>query len=254
MFTQTGPGGRVLAVEDEPRLAALLRLELSQRGLEVWVAADGREGLTLARRGGWLVILLDLMLPGLPGLEVCRRIRAGAFGPEPSPGEAAGEAPGPGAATTGVPIIILTARADLQDRVAGLDAGADDYVSKPFHIEEVLARMRAVLRRRGEGFDHALRVGDLRLDRRARTVCRGGADVSLTRREFDLLAFLMENSPWVMTRDVLLERVWGYAYSGTSNIVDVMIRQLRAKVDRAHGAPLIHTVRGVGYVLRQDPP
>jgi len=168
---------------------------------------------------------------------------AGEFPESPASGAA-----GPDARSR-VPIIMLTARDEVTDRVRGLDAGADDYVTKPFHIEELLARIRAVLRRR-EGGGDIVQVADLRLDRRSRSVQRGGTPIALTRREFDLLAFLMENSPWVMTRDVIVERVWGYAYAGTSNIVDVMIRQLREKVDSPPWSPLIQTVRGVGYALR----
>lgn len=237
------PGGRILVVEDEQRLAQLLRLELSRFGHAVALAHDGLQGLQLAAEGGWTLVILDLMLPLLPGLEVCRRIRAGHF-----PGTAA-----PGAAS--VPIIMLTARDGLADRVAGLDAGADDFIGKPFHIEEVLARMRAVLRRRaGPPARAVLRVADLCLDPRARTAARAGTDISLTRREFDLLALLMENSPYVLTRDIILDRVWGYAYSGTSNIVDVTIRQLRDKIEAPGSPPLIQTVRGVGYALRADGP
>ncbi len=244
--------GRVLVVEDEGRLADLLRLELSHCGYEVYVARDGRQGLALAAKGGWLLVILDVMLPLLTGMEVCRRIRSGRFGPVESECGPLPLEPAPPA--TDVPIIMLTARGDLLDRVAGLDAGADDYIAKPFYIEEILARMRAILRRRAGNADPVLQVADLRLAPRARTATRDGVDILLTRREFDLLAFLMDNSPRVMTRDVILERVWGYAYSGTSNIVDVMIRQLREKVDRATSSPLIHTVRGVGYVLREDCP
>ncbi len=241
-----GDGGsnRVLVVEDEARLAELLRLELGQRGYRVGVATDGRQALARLADADWDLVVLDVMLPEVDGITVCRRVRRGEVGD--------GEEPGAERARRlrELPVIMLTARGELSDRVAGLDAGADDYVSKPFYVEELLARMRAVLRRHEGRADEALQVGDLRLDPRARTATRGGVALSLTRREFDLLAFLADNSPWVMTRDVMLERVWGYAYSGSSNIVDVMIRQLREKVDRPANQPLIHTVRGVGYVLR----
>ncbi len=244
------PGGvRVLVIEDEQRLGDLLYLELSRiGGHSVTVVRDGQAGLEHAAEGGWDMVVLDLMLPTIDGIEVCRRIRRDAFPESGTPGD-----PAAADARSHVPIIMLTARDEVHARVGGLDAGADDYVTKPFHVEELLARMRAVLRRR-HGGDHRLRVADLRLDRRARTAERAGSPLDLTRREFDLLAFLMENSPWVMTRDAILERVWGYAYAGTSNIVDVMVYQLREKVDRSPWPPLIKTVRGVGYVLRPQRP
>ncbi len=242
-----GDGGssRVLVVEDEARLGELLRLELGQRGYRVGLASDGRQALERLAAADWDLVVLDVMLPEVDGVTVCRRIRRGELGRDGE--DASAER---ARRLRELPVILLTARGEVSDRVAGLDAGADDYVSKPFYVEELLARMRAVLRRHEGRTEEVLQVGDLRLDPRARTATRAGVPLSLTRREFDLLAFLAENSPWVMTRDVMLERVWGYAYSGSSNIVDVMIRQLREKVERPSSQPLIHTVRGVGYVLR----
>lgn len=220
----------VLVVEDEEHLAHMLELELTHQGYRVGKAATGPEGLSMALAGPWDAVILDLMLPELDGLSVCRRIRE----------------------RSAVPIIILTAKGEVEDRVSGLDAGADDYLPKPFHPEELLARIRAVLRRRARGDrpEEELQVGDLVLNLNTREVRRAGQLVHLTRNEFELLRFLMDNSPWVMTREMILERVWGYDYLGSSNIIDVYIRRLRSRVDDPFPAKLIHSVRGVGYVLK----
>jgi DNA-binding response OmpR family regulator len=220
---------RVLVVEDDADLARALELELSHAGYDVRTVGDGPAALHV--QPDWLpeLVLLDLGLPTLDGLEVCRRLRAG----------------------TRVPILVLTARDAVTDRVRGLDAGADDYVVKPFSLDELLARVRSALRRatlRDEGSE--LRAGDLVLDAVARTVVRGGEPIALTRREFDLLECLLRHPGQVLDRATLLADVWGYDFLGGSNVVDVYVRYLRAKVERPDGPRLIETVRGIGYVLR----
>jgi len=220
---------RILLVEDEEKLARFVELELSYEGYEVKKAADGRAGLELAESGNFELILLDVMLPGLNGLEVLRRLRRNAS----------------------VPVILLTARDAVADKVTGLDGGADDYVTKPFAIEELLARIRATLRK-NRPEQGASRIGRLCLDPARHIVLMDDAELTLTKREFDLLQLLMENKGIVLSRDVLLQRVWGYDYQGETNTVDVYIRFLRQKIDEAFGVKYIHTVRGVGYVLREQ--
>ena len=220
---------RILLVEDEEKLARFVELELSYEGYEVKKAADGRAGLELAESGNFELILLDVMLPGLNGLEVLRRWRPHAS----------------------VPVILLTARDAVADKVTGLDGGADDYVTKPFAIEELLARIRATLRK-NRPEQGASRIGRLCLDPARHIVLMDDAELTLTKREFDLLQLLMENKGIVLSRDVLLQRVWGYDYQGETNTVDVYIRFLRQKIDEAFGVKYIHTVRGVGYVLREQ--
>ena len=223
---------RILIVEDEEKLARFVELELTHEGYEVDKAFDGRDGLEKMEAGGYDLVLLDIMLPGLNGLEVLRRARR----------------------TVDTPVIMLTARDSVMDKVTGLDMGAEDYITKPFEIEELLARIRAALRKtaRREAAGHALAVGPLTLDPDRYTVAWDGAPVELTHREFALLKTLMENKDIVLSRNTLMERVWGYDYMGETNIVDVYVRYLRAKLDDAHGVKLIHTVRGVGYVLREQ--
>ena len=220
---------RILIVEDEEKLARFVELELSYEGYEIQKAADGRTGLELAASGNFDLILLDVMLPGLNGLEVLRRLRR----------------------STCVPVILLTARDAVMDKVTGLDSGADDYVTKPFAIEELLARIRVTLRRnrpeQGES-----KVDRLCLDPAKHIVRMDDVELNLTKREFDLLQLLMENKGIVLTRDVLLQRVWGYDYQGETNTVDVYIRFLRQKIDEAFDVKYIHTIRGVGYVLREQ--
>lgn len=224
----------VLLIEDEPALARFVALDLEHEQYQVTIAHDGRDGLTKALEGDWDIILLDLMLPGISGLEICRRVRQ----------------------ASDVPIIMLTARGETIDKVAGLDSGADDYLAKPFEIEELLARIRVQLRReRGsekeeEGTDQ-VRVGSLVIMPESRLVKRGDVGIELTAREFDLLLFLCQNKNHVLTREQILQRVWGYDYLGDSNVVDVYIRYLRAKVDDPYEDKLISTVRGVGYVVRE---
>jgi DNA-binding response OmpR family regulator len=228
----------ILVVEDEQKLAQFIQMELTQEGYQVTVAEDGITGLTAAREQHPDLILLDWMLPGLSGLEVCHRLR-----------------------TTGdkVPVILLTARDDVRDRVAGLDAGADDYVVKPFSIEELLARVRANLRRTQEEDPDVLQFADLTLNQRTREVIRGmtangstsGRPIELTAKEFDLLLYLMRHPRQVLTRDRILEEVWGYDFMGDSNIIEVYVRYLRLKLEEHQEKRLIQTVRSVGYVLRE---
>jgi len=220
----------ILVVEDEGKLAQFMKLELEYEGYEVTVANDGLGGLGTAREMTPDLILLDWMLPGISGLEICRRLRQ-----------------------TGdkVPIILLTAKDEVSDRVAGLDAGADDYIIKPFSIEELLARIRANLRRNQEEDSSALQFSDLRLDRSSREVYRSNRLIELTAKEFDLLEYLISHPRQVLTRDQILERVWGYDFMGDSNIIEVYVRYLRLKLEANKEPRLIQTVRGVGYVLRE---
>jgi DNA-binding response OmpR family regulator len=220
----------ILVVEDEAKLAQFIQMELTQEGYQVTVAEDGISGLTAARENQLDLIILDWMLPGLSGLEVCHRLR-----------------------TTGdkVPVILLTAKDDVRDRVAGLDAGADDYVVKPFSIEELLARVRAHLRRTNEEDADSLQFADLNLHQKTREVFRNKRSIELTAKEFDLLVYLMRHPRQVLTRDRILEEVWGYDFMGDSNIIEVYIRYLRLKLEENQDKRLIQTVRGVGYVLRE---
>lgn len=220
----------ILLVEDEVKLARFIELELSSDGYQVSVAHDGMSGLSLAREAAPDLAILDWMLPGLTGVELCRRLRA-----------------------TGnkLPIILLTARDEVSDRVQGLDAGADDYMVKPFSIEELLARIRAHLRRTEEVEEDILRFEDLSLNRLTREVYRGQRTIELTAKEFDLLEYLLNHPRQVYTRDQILEKVWGYDFMGDSNIIEVYIRYLRLKLEEQGEKRLIHTVRGVGYALRE---
>ncbi len=222
---------RILIVEDEEKLARFVELELKHEGYHADKAADGRRGLDMAESGEYDLILLDIMLPGLSGMEVLRRLRK----------------------TSQTPVILLTARDSVTDKVMGLDTGADDYVTKPFEIEELLARIRAALRKKGKGQEAGpLKVGELTLDAERYHAEYAGEAIELTAREFSLLKTLMENEGIVLTRETLLDKVWGYQYVGETNVVDVYIRYLRGKIDDAFGVKLIHTVRGVGYTLREN--
>ncbi|MDR2421205.1 MAG: response regulator transcription factor [Oscillospiraceae bacterium] len=219
----------ILLVEDETKLARVLELELGYEGYEVTKAADGREGLTLALAGSFDLILLDIMLPLLSGIEVLRRLRK----------------------SSSVPVIMLTARDSVTDKVSGLDYGADDYVTKPFEIEELLARIRVALRHGQSGTENeVLECGALKMDMPRREVTVNGTAVGLTKREFDLLGYLLKNKGIVVTREQLLEHVWDIGFDGGTNTVDVYIRFLRGKIDDAFGIKLISTVRGVGYVIK----
>ena len=220
----------ILIVEDEAKLAQFIKLELEYEGYQVITAQDGLSGLAHARETNFDLILLDWMLPGISGPEICRRLR--------STGDR-------------VPIILLTAKDEVSDRVAGLDSGADDYIVKPFSIEELLARVRANLRRTQEEDIDLLQFLDLRLNRATREVYRGDRFIELTAKEFDLLEYLIAHPRQVLTRDQILERVWGYDFMGDSNIIEVYIRYLRLKLEAEKEQRLIQTVRGVGYVLRE---
>lgn len=220
----------ILLIEDEQKIARFVELELQHEGYEVLVAQDGRSGLELAEKGGWDLLLLDIMLPGLNGLEVLRRLRR----------------------SSDLPVIMLTARDAVMDKVTGLDMGADDYITKPFSIEELLARIRSALRKRQQASPITLAVGPLVMDIARHSVSLNGEPVELTGREFALLQMMMENPGIVLSREVLMEKVWGYDYVGETNIVDVYIRYLRSKIDEAFQVKLLHTVRGVGYTLREQ--
>lgn len=222
----------ILIVEDEVSLARFVELELQHEGYAVKKCHDGREGLTLALNENFDLILLDIMLPSLNGLEVLRRLRK----------------------EKQTPVILLTARDAVMDKVTGLDMGADDYVTKPFSIEELLARIRAALRKQTvqKKEDSLLSCADLTVDVSRHRVTRGGKEIELTGREFSLLQFFMENKTIVLSRDQLLEKVWGYDYLGETNVVDVYVRYLRGKIDEGFEPKLLQTVRGVGYVLRDD--
>lgn len=222
---------KILLVEDEEKLARVVELELRYEGYEVEKAFDGREGLEKALSGGFDLVLLDIMLPSMSGMEVLRRLRR----------------------ESQVPVIMVTARDTVVDKVSGLDSGADDYITKPFEIEELLARIRAALRKRPVRQESAvLTAGLLTMDPERHEVTVKGTPVELTRREFDLLRYLLENKEKVISRESLLDNVWGFDFVGETNAVDVYIRFLRAKIDEAFGIKLIHTVRGVGYVIREE--
>lgn len=222
----------ILLVEDEVKLAKFIEMELTCEGYQVSMAHDGLTGLMKARELSPDLIILDWMMPGLSGLELCRRLRS-----------------------TGskVPVILVTAKDEISDRVAGLDAGADDYVVKPFSIEELLARVRVHLRRTNEPNLDVLEFEDLKLNRRTREVYRNDRAIDLTAKEFDLLDYLLAHAKQVVTRDRILEEVWGYDFAGDSNIIEVYIRYLRLKLEANNEKRLIQTVRSVGYVLRASP-
>ena len=221
---------RALVVEDGAKMAALLRRGLQEEGFAVDVASNGEDGSWLGVENDYDVILLDLMLPDVDGIEVCRRLRA---------------------ADRWAPILMLTARDGVQDRVAGLDAGADDYLTKPFSFDELLARVRALLRRGPSERPPVLSAGDLSLDPATRRVTRGDVEVELTPKEFALLDLFLRHPGEALSRTRILEHVWDFAYEGDSNVVDVYVRYLREKVDRPFGKRSIETVRGVGYRLRE---
>lgn len=222
---------RILVIEDDTQIADLLRRGLIYEGYTVEVAADGESGLNAARDRPPDIVLLDLMLPGIDGLTVCRRLRA----------------------ASDVPILILTAKEAVPDRVAGLDAGADDYLVKPFNFDELLARIRALLRRRQHAATNdELHFADLVVNLGSREVRRGNRRIELTAREFELLVLFMQNPRQVLTRDVIYDRIWGYDFGGESNIIEVYIRYLRSKLEEGGEPRLIQTVRGVGYALREE--
>lgn len=223
---------KVILIEDEVKLARFVELELRYEGYDVTVCHDGREGLQMVTDGNYDMILLDLMLPGLTGIEICRRVRK----------------------FSNVPIIMLTAKDETMDKVAGLDSGADDYLTKPFAIEELLARMRVAFKHAHAGGAKKviLEVQGLEIDTDKRMVTVNGTVVDLTKKEYELLLYLVQNKNIVLSREQILIEVWGYSYIGETNVVDVYIRYLRSKIDEAFGIKYIHTIRGVGYYVKDE--
>jgi two-component system OmpR family response regulator len=221
----------VLIVEDEVKMAALIRRGLSEQGLTVDVAASGEEALSVAGASRYDAIVLDVILPGIDGFETCRRLRAEGIW---------------------APVLMLTARGALEDRVAGLDGGADDYLTKPFSFAELLARLRALARRGQAERPVVVEVGELRLDPAARQVWRGEAEIPLSAKEFTLLETFMRSPGHVLSRTQLLEQAWEYDFEHRSNVIEVYVRYLRRKIDAPFGVKSIETVRGAGYRLRKD--
>lgn len=223
---------RILLIEDEEKIARFTELELVHEGYEVGKAYDGRQGLEEALSGKYDLILLDVMLPALNGLEVLRRLRK----------------------ESSVPVIMLTARDAVMDKVSGLDAGADDYITKPFAIEELLARVRVALKKHTDHVQqtHHLTVGGVTMDTDRHEVTCSGEPIELTNREYELVHVLMENKNIVMDREKLMNRVCGYDYIGETNIIDVYVRHIRSKIDDVYGIRFIQTVRGVGYVIKDE--
>lgn len=224
----------ILIVEDEEKIARFVELELKHEGYQVGKATDGRTGLDMAESGNYVLMLLDVMLPELNGMELLRRLRK----------------------TSQMPVIMVTARDAVVDKVSGLDLGADDYITKPFAIEELLARIRVALKKsRGAALQeqgNVLSCGVVELDKARHEVKVSGKLVELTHREFSLLEYLLENKNIVMSRDTLLEKVCGYDYAGETNVIDVYVRYIRTKIDDVYGIKLISTVRGVGYVIKDE--
>jgi two-component system response regulator MprA len=221
---------RILVIEDEERIRQFLQRGLTFEGYRVDTAADGSLGLELARENPPDLVLLDIMLPGMDGIEVCRRLRA----------------------VSEVPILMLTAKETIEDRVIGLDAGADDYLVKPFAFDELMARVRALLRRAAPSQPQVYRFADLELDTGTRQGRRGGRTFDLTAKEYELLELFMRHPRQVLTRDLIFDRVWNYDFGGESNIIEVYVRYLRQKTEEGEQSRLIHTVRGIGYVLREE--
>lgn len=222
---------QILLIEDEKKIARFMELELMHEGYEVDLIKSGQKGLEKFKDEDYDLVLLDIMLPEIDGLEVCSRIRE----------------------NSEVPIIMVTAKDSTRNKVEGLDTGADDYITKPFEIEELLARIRALLRRQEpETESGILKIDDLILDTNKHQVQRAGEKIDLTKKEYDLLEYLLRNEEVVISREQLLREIWGYDYAGETNIVDVYIRYLRSKIDDPFEEKFIHTVRGVGYVLRKE--
>lgn len=225
---------KILIIEDEVKIARFVQLELEYEGYKVEICHDGREGLDKAIKNDYDLIILDVMLPSLNGMEVLRRIRA----------------------FSNVTIIMLSAKGDVTDKVMGLDIGADDYMTKPFAIEELLARIRVALKRKLNSTPKAnydvLQVGKLSIDEKKYAVKYDEEIIELTKKEFDLLKYLIDNKGIVVTRDNILQKIWGYDYLGDTNVVDVYIRYLRSKIDNKFNIKLIHTVRGVGYQIKDE--
>ena len=222
---------RILVVEDDRKVASFIRKGLTEEGYAADVASDGETGLAMGLDRLHDVIVLDVMLPRKPGFQVVRELRQ---------------------AKVTTPVLLLTARDAVEDKVQGLDAGADDYLTKPFAFAELLARVRALLRRGTAARAPVLQVADLTLDPATRTVARGGEAISLTNREFALLEYLLRNAGRVLTRTMIAEHVWDYSFDSGTNVIDVYVNYLRKKIDAGRERKLIHTVRGVGYVLKAD--
>ncbi len=222
---------RILIIEDDPAILKVLQRGLAYEGYTVDVATDGRSGLNQAHDHHPDLVILDWMLPGMDGLEVCRRLRL----------------------QGGLPILMLTAKDTIQDRVQGLDAGADDYIVKPFNLDELTARIRALFRRTQTERNQVYQFADLTMDSDSRQVTRGKRLVPLTAKEYELLELFLRHPRQVLTREVIFDRVWGYDFGGESNVLEVYIRYLRQKLEAENEARLIHTVRSVGYVLRENP-
>lgn len=222
----------MLIVEDEDKIARFLQLELEYEGYEVDIATDGREGLECVRDKAYQLVLLDIMMPRMNGMEACRRIRQ----------------------FSDVPIIMLTAKDETMDKVMGLDLGADDYMTKPFAIEELLARIRNQLKKKRmqAGDKTLMTIKGVKLDIDRHMVTYNTEAVELTKKEFDLLKYLMDNRNIVISREKILEEVWGYDFIGDTNVVDVYVRYIRSKIDDKYAIKLIHTVRGVGYTIKDD--
>ncbi|MFF2480694.1 response regulator transcription factor [Paenibacillus sp. NPDC058071] len=224
----------IMVVDDDEKITSLLRRSLAFEGYEVTTAGNGMEGLKLLLTAEPDLLILDVMMPQVDGWEVCRRVREGG---------------------STVPILMLTAKDDISDRVKGLDAGADDYLVKPFALEELLARVRALLRRKTDKIDDSgskIMFEDLALDQDSREAIRAGRRIELTAKEYDLLLLFMQNPRRVLTRDAIMEKIWGYDFSGESNVLEVYIAMLRQKLEEGQGKRIIQTVRGTGYVLRGE--
>ena len=222
---------KILIVEDEKQMADFISLELKHEGYDVDICYDGEQGYEKAIKTNYDIILLDIMLPKINGMEVCRRLRT----------------------KKDTPIIMLTAKGDITDKVNGLDIGADGYLTKPFEIEELLARIRVILRRKSqtENQSKIIQVADLRLDLEKKQVSRNNKNIELTKKEYELLEYLMKNNGIVISREKIIEAVWNYDFVGDTKIVDVFIRYLRSKIDDGYDKKLINTVRGFGYVIQE---
>ncbi|MDK2804724.1 MAG: two-component system, OmpR family, response regulator ArlR [Peptostreptococcaceae bacterium] len=230
------PDKKILIIEDEYNIARFLQLELEHEGYEVGISHDGREGLDKACSDYFDLLILDVMLPSLNGVEVLRRLRQ----------------------KSDMPVVMLTAKDEMNDKILGLDIGADDYMTKPFAIEELLARIRVIFKRMDNykaskpQNDSILRIKGVNLDIDRYTVTYKEKNIDLTKREFELLKYMMQNKNLVITREMILAKVWGYEYMGDTNVVDVYIRYLRSKIDDQFGIKLIHTIRGVGYQIKDE--
>ena len=224
---------KILIVEDESRIARFLEIELKHEGFETETEQNGRQAFERIKKDRFDLILLDWMLPGMDGLELCRKVRE----------------------FSEVPIIMLTARDEIEDKVSGLDIGADDYITKPFAMQELLARIRNALRKRGGASElvkaEKLQIMDLIMYSKSYEVKVSGEEVQLTRREYELLEYMLRNKRVVLTRDQILQAVWGYDYAGDTNVVDVYLRYLRSKIEEPYNKKYIHTIRGVGYVIKE---